>query len=184
MQNVVVSDVFILIEMEPALSALVFRPTVPGNRQCLQTPVGKFDQVLLKRIHAECVFHLIGCEVAVRSVGLDKKFPVFTKEAGLDVEILKARVVEVAKHGLVRGMSHRAFMLGGMPKLVLSLMAAGANLAAGKPCFTGQCRYPRAVGEQLPTCDASSAKQDGDGQRNEKRFSGIHFSTPAIAFHA
>ena len=50
MQNVVVPDVFVGIEVEPALAAFVFRPAVPCNRQCLQPPIGEFDQVLLKRV--------------------------------------------------------------------------------------------------------------------------------------
>jgi hypothetical protein len=54
-QNVVVPDVLVRIEMEPTLAVLVFRSAVPCNRQSLQPSVRKFDQVLLKRIHAEGV---------------------------------------------------------------------------------------------------------------------------------
>src|SRR5262249_27110652 len=135
MQNVVVADILVRIEMEPALSAFVFRSVVPGNRQCLQPPVGELDQVLLKRVHAERVFHLIKCELAVRSVGLDQKIRVLAKKPRSDVEILKARAVKIAEHGLVRCMSHCAFMLGRVPKLAFGLMTARANLASRKSRF-------------------------------------------------
>ena len=57
-QHVVVLDLLVRIEMEPALAALVLRPAVPGERQRLQAAVGKLDQILLQRIDAERVLDL------------------------------------------------------------------------------------------------------------------------------
>jgi hypothetical protein len=71
MQNVVIADVLVRIEMEPALAALVRRPAVPGERQRLQPSVGKLDQILLQRIDAERVFDLEGGELPVGAVGFD-----------------------------------------------------------------------------------------------------------------
>ena len=184
MQNVVVADVLVRIEMEPALAAFVLRPAVPGNRQSLQSSIGKFDQVLLKRIHAECVFHLDtlpACRQVRRS---RQKFPVLAKEPGLDLEILKTCIVKITEHRLVRRMSHCALMLGRVPKLVFDLMAAGANLTPGKRCLARRCRRAGTVGEQLPGHNTSSREQDDDGQRTQNRLSGNHFKMPAIAFHA
>ena len=72
MQHVVVADIFIGVEMKPALSALSFRTGVPGNRKRLHAPVRKLDQVLLQGINAESVLHLEGGELSVRSVRLHK----------------------------------------------------------------------------------------------------------------
>ena len=58
MQDVVVANLLIRIEVEPALAATVLRPAVPGDRECLQTPIRELDQILLQWIEAERVFEL------------------------------------------------------------------------------------------------------------------------------
>ncbi len=98
MQNIVMPDVFVGIEMEPALAAFVLGSAIPRDRQCLQPPIGEFDQVLLKRVHAKSVFHLISCKLSVGPICLDEKFPVLAEEPGLNIEILKARVFKIAEH--------------------------------------------------------------------------------------
>src|SRR5262249_1628144 len=55
MQHVVVLDLLVRVEMEPALAALLFRARVPGDRERLQAAVGKFDEILLQRIDPEGV---------------------------------------------------------------------------------------------------------------------------------
>ena len=79
-QDVVVADLLVRIEVEPALAALVLRPAVPGDRERLQPAVGKFDQILLQRIEAERVFDLERGELAVRPVGLDEELAVRRKK--------------------------------------------------------------------------------------------------------
>ena len=64
-------DLLVRIQMKPALAALVLRPAVPSERWDLQAPIGKLDQILLKRIDAEGVFHLEGRKLAVGPIGLD-----------------------------------------------------------------------------------------------------------------
>ena len=98
MQDIVVLDLFIGIKVKPALSAFVLRSAVPGERQCLQPAVRKFDEILLERIDAEGVFHFERRELAVRTIGLDKVLPVLAKEAGVDAVIVEACVVEVAQN--------------------------------------------------------------------------------------
>ena len=41
--------------MKPALAAFRLGPGIPGIGQHLQAPIGELDQILLKRIHPECV---------------------------------------------------------------------------------------------------------------------------------
>src|SRR5208282_6346724 len=54
MQDVVMPHLLVGVEVEPALTALVLRAAVPGDRERLQTTVGKLNQVLLQRSDAEC----------------------------------------------------------------------------------------------------------------------------------
>ena len=54
------------IEVEPALTALLFRPAIPGDAERLQPPAWKRDQVLLQRIDPEGVGDRI---VLQRTVG-------------------------------------------------------------------------------------------------------------------
>ena len=117
MQDVVVADLLVRIEVEPALAALVLRPAVPGDRQRLQPAVGKCDQVLLKRIDPERVFDFELGELAVRAVGLDQELAVAAEEARLDAVMLESRVGEIAEDGFVRRMVHRELMMRAVPEL-------------------------------------------------------------------
>ena len=84
--------------MEPALAAIVLGSAIPRDGQCLQPAIREFDQVLLKRVHAKSVFHLISRKLPIGPISLDKKFPVLAEEPGLNIEILKARVLKITEH--------------------------------------------------------------------------------------
>ena len=81
MQDIVVLDLLVRIEMEPALAAFVLRPAVPGKRESLHAAIGKLNEVLLQRIETEGVFHFKDGKFAVRAVGLDEKFSILAEEA-------------------------------------------------------------------------------------------------------
>ena len=130
MQGVVVLDLLVRIEMKPALSALFLRPAVPGDRQCLQSAIREFDQVLLQRIDPEGVFHREGGQLSVRAVGLDQELAGLPEKPRAYAVIIEARVVEIAEHRLVVRVLHRLLVLGRTPKLRLRLMTARAGLAA------------------------------------------------------
>jgi hypothetical protein len=140
MQDVVVFDLLVRIEMEPALAALLLRAAVPGDRERLQPAVREFDEILLQRIDAEGVLHLERGELAVRSVGLGEKFSVLAEEARAHAEMLEAGVVEIAEHRLIGGVLHRVPVLRCAPQLRLRLVAAGTDLAAdeGGRAFAGR----------------------------------------------
>ena len=123
MQDVVVADLFMRIEMEPALPALVLRARIPGERQRLDAPVGKLDEILLQGIEAEGVFHLEGGELAVRAVGLDHELVAVAEEARVHAEIVEARIVEIAEHGVLARMRHGMRVLRPVPELRLPAMA-------------------------------------------------------------
>ena len=165
-QEIVVADLFVRIEVKPALTALVLRATIPGDRERLQPSVGKFDQVLLQRIQAECVFDLEHAELAVRPVGLDQEFSVFAEEARAHAVVPERRIVEIAEHGLVGRVIHRVLMLRRAPKVRFRAMAPGACPAANKGG-----RHGRSSGRTLeqPIADAAGDKKQGDAERDDGR---------------
>ena len=132
MQHVVVLDLFIGIEMKPALAALVLRPAVPGDRKRLYPAVRKFDQILLEGIDAEGVFHLEGRKLAVGAVGFDKELIVLPEEAGMDAVIVETGIIEIAEHGGGGRVLHRMLVLGFLPQRGFGLVASGAGFAADK----------------------------------------------------
>jgi hypothetical protein len=105
-QDIVVANVLVRVQMEPALPARLLWAAVPGNRQSLQTTVGKLDQILLQRLNAEGVFDLECGELAVGAVGLDQEFPVLAEKAGKCAVMIEACAIEVAGHRLVGRMLH------------------------------------------------------------------------------
>src|SRR5262249_54305116 len=168
MQDIVVLDLLVRVEVEPALAALLFRPAVPGDRQRLQAAVGKLDQVLLQRVDAESVFHLERGEPAVGPIGLDQKFPVLAEEAGMQAVVIEARVVEIAEHRLVGRVIHRQLVLRRAPERRLRLMTLCASLAADecgrRSGGAEQTRPWRAsAGEPLPGDSARNADEEDRG---------------------
>ena len=128
-QDIVVADLLVGIEVEPALAALVLRPAVPGDRQRLQAAIRELDQVLLQRIDAEGVFDLERGELAVGAVGLDEELAVLAEKAGAHAVVVEARIVEVAQHRFARW--HAASR------------ACAASCATAPPRRGGSRRTPR-----------------------------------------
>src|SRR5262249_29006267 len=172
MQNIVVLDLLAQIEMEPTLSALVFRPAIPGDRERLQAAIREFDEILLQRIDAEGVFHLERGELAVGAVGLDEEFPALAEEAGMHAVIIKACVGEIAQHRCLGRVLHGEFVLRAVPGLRLRRMALRAGVAADecerRSGATEKTR-PRRVtlGEQLP---GSAASEDRDRRSSDNDY--------------
>ncbi len=130
MQRIVVADMLIRIEVEPALAALLLRAAVPSDGQRLHAAVRKLDEILLQGLEPERVLHLERTELAVRAVGLDEELAVLFEEAGLGAVIVEARVVEIAEHGVGARVGHGVGVLRGMPQLPRVLVTGDAGLAA------------------------------------------------------
>src|SRR5262245_50917492 len=146
MQHVGVLDLFIRMEMKPALATLVFRPAVPGDGKRLDPAIREFDQILLKGFDAEGVFHLESRKLAIGAIGLDEELVVLREEAGMDAVVIKTRVVEVAEHGGGRSVLHGKLVLGLLPKRGFGLMAIGAGFAADEGEGKGRARATRRLG--------------------------------------
>jgi hypothetical protein len=154
--------------MEPALSALLLGPAIPGDRQGLQPSVREFDEVLLQRIDPEGVFHLERGELAVGAIGLDEEFPILAEEPGVHAVIVKARVEEIAKHRFVGRVLHGEFVLRAVPELRLHRMALSAGLAADKCGLSrgAEKMRPRRVSAGEP-CRAARDHRDSRGSSND-----------------
>jgi hypothetical protein len=133
-QDIVVFDLFVRIDVKPALAAFVFRPSVPGDRQGLNTAVRKFDEILLQRRDTESVSHLEHGKLAVRAVGFDQEFAAPAEETLTHAVIVEACVVEIREHGLVGCVLHRSLVLRDTPQFCFRLVAARACLAADEAC--------------------------------------------------
>lgn len=68
-QFVCISDLFIRVEMKPALSALLSISRIPGDRQRLQMTFIQLNQILLKRLDTKHVLDFIIAQLAVRTDG-------------------------------------------------------------------------------------------------------------------
>jgi hypothetical protein len=82
-QRVVVLDLLVGIEVNPALASRRPRPAVLCEREGLDAPVGRFDEVPLQRVGAERVLHLERGGEAVRAVGLNVELVVVAIAARL-----------------------------------------------------------------------------------------------------
>ena len=129
-QFVAMVEHFFGVLAEPALSAGLFRPRVPGDRHRLQAAARQLDEVLLLRLHTECVPHLEVGELAVGSVGTDEELAVALEELRGDAVAGVGRAREIAQHGLRCGVLHGALVLRALPGRMLSAVAVRAGGAA------------------------------------------------------
>src|SRR3974390_37805 len=133
-QDIVVFDLFIGIEMKPALTAFFFRSCVPGNRQRLNPAIRKPNEILLQRIDAKGVFHLELGGPAVRPVGFDDKLAVLSAETRMYAVVVETGVVEVAEYGFVGCVLHRGLVLRRAPRSYFRLVTPRTRLAADEAC--------------------------------------------------
>jgi hypothetical protein len=120
------------IELEPALTTLVFGPAVPGDPERLQPAAGKGDQVLLQRIDPERIGDRIVVQRAIRAVCADHELVAIAEEGGRDPKMLERRVGEVAEHRSLGGFLHCQGVVRALPGVELRRVATGAGLGADK----------------------------------------------------
>ena len=165
MQDIVVLDLLVRVEMEPALAALLLWSTVPCDRQCLDASIGEFDQILLQRIDTERVLHLEDGKFAVRPVGFDEEFAVLAEKPRFQTVIVEGCIGEIAQYRFVGRVIHRMLVLRCMPSLGFGPMAARAGVAADERCDRCVSRIPvdRAAVEEVET-----ETDRGDDYRSER----------------
>ena len=75
MERVVLVDVLVRLQVEPALSALVRAPGVPCDAERLQPPSAGVDKVLLQRPMSERVANGVAAAFAGTADGVDLERP-------------------------------------------------------------------------------------------------------------
>ena len=99
-------DVFLGLEVEPALPALRFGSRVPRDGKGLQAAGLELDEVLLERLDTEGVEDGKLGELAVRAQGFHEVAAVPLEEARRLLVVAALRVVEISEHRLLRGSLH------------------------------------------------------------------------------
>ena len=132
-QRVVVPDLLVGVEIEPALPL-----DVPGDRQTLQATAGEAHQVLLQRVDAEGVLDPMIGQLAVGPGGVDEEASVAPEEARRDTSALEDGVFEVAQHRLLGRRIHRQVVVRAAPALELERMAGGAARVVDEGHVTGR----------------------------------------------
>ena len=108
--------------MEPALTALLFLPRIPGYGQCLQAAVREFHQVLLQWVYPEGVADFKVPGFPVRSFGVNKKPFVLFKETAGEACVSEGAVVKITQHRIHSGQLHGQVMVGITPAVKLLLV--------------------------------------------------------------
>jgi hypothetical protein len=106
-QRVRVIACVVRVQVVPALPAVRRGTRIPGDGKRLQPAAGEGQEVLLQRIDAEHPGHGVVLQRAIGPVGAhDDSRPSRRVKARLDAVVDKARVVEIAEHGVPRGLLH------------------------------------------------------------------------------
>ena len=131
-QRVRVRDRLVRVEVKPALPAVRRGPAVPRERQCLEPPARKLDEVLLQRLDAKDVSDREVPEVAVLVIGHDEIIPVLQGERAFDAEVPKPRPGEIPTDGVGSRHLHGQRVMRVLPGGVFGLVTAAAGRGADK----------------------------------------------------
>ncbi len=138
-KRVAVRHLFLRVEVEPALPALLRRPGVPADVQGLVPAARKRDQVLLQREGPEGVGDRVLPELPVRPVGANEELAVALEERGRDAEMREARVLEVPDDRFLAGLLHGEVVVRAVPPPRLLRVA----FLARRPAHEGRGRSRR-----------------------------------------
>ena len=136
MQNIIVVYRFVTVEVEPALTTVRLRATIPSHAQRLNPAIGQLHQILLQRVSAERVQQFERLNAAIRSRSPHFVDIIFYIELSADTLMLKPTVVEVAFDGLWRHRLHCLVVMRLLPAIILGRMTI---LAGGTAYVVGFC---------------------------------------------
>ena len=123
-------DLLMGIQMEPPLTSSCGSAAVPGAAQGLITPIGKGDQILLKRVYAKCIGNFVLVSLTVRAIGAHKVFAIMSEKRRRHTVLLEDRIIEVAKDRGIVGRLHGEGVIGAFPRFNLPWVAGNTGLAA------------------------------------------------------
>ena len=119
-------DIFVGLQMVPALPALHCRPAVPGYIQRLQVTLASIDQILLQRVVPEGIFDGVDSGLTILTHGCYLVSTIVFEQARVDAVKADADIVEITQHGGFVGGLHRLAMIRLLPIGVYSLVALDA----------------------------------------------------------
>ena len=99
------------VEVVPALPAFALGSGVPGNGQCLQSPLACWQQILLQWIDPEHPGHGKFFQLALGVIRPNPVAAVLAEKRGRDLTVGETGVVKVAKHGVWGDGLHRQIMV-------------------------------------------------------------------------
>ena len=97
MQFIARTDGLVRVQVIPALAALVLRPAVPDDAQCLQPATGQLNQVLLEGVNPERVGNGVVRQFAVGAVGADMVGTALAVKGGGGTKVLEGGVISNLK---------------------------------------------------------------------------------------
>ncbi len=127
-QLVRVSHVLPRIEVKPALAALRLGARVPGDAERLEAPIGKLDEVLLERGHAERVLDIVVVQLAVGAIGPHHELAALAREGRRDAAVGEPGIVEVTGDAGLGRRLHGEIVVRSPPALLSLLVALPAHL--------------------------------------------------------
>jgi hypothetical protein len=117
-QHVGVRHLLVRIQVVPALSAVGFRAAVPRDAERLVSAVGKPDQVLLQRVDAEHVRHVVVVQLPVGTIGPHDVAGVAPAEARRRARVGERGIAEITEDGVWRCLLHRQVVVRPLPGLL------------------------------------------------------------------
>jgi hypothetical protein len=142
-KGVLGADVFVRIEVIPALTAISSRTRIPGYRKCLLSSVGEIDEVLLQRPHAERMGYPQGFGASPGGFDAYHEVPVLPVKAHRFVEIPEIDAAEITENRLIARKLHCTLVIRPMPIAVFGGMAALTPGAADEFGFGSRMRAGR-----------------------------------------
>jgi hypothetical protein len=124
-EPVVGSQRAVRVEMVPALL-----PRIPGNRQALQPPAGKRNQVLLQGKPAEGMGDFEFSHLASRPRGGHHEPAFLLIKPGGHTEVMKLGIGEISQNRFIRCHGHGQLVMGALPLVVRVWVAVSAGAAA------------------------------------------------------
>ena len=100
-------DIFVGLQMVPALPALRGRPAVPGHIERLQVTLANIDQILLQRVVPEGIFDGVDTGLTILTHGCYPVSSIAFEQARVDPVKADGDIAEITQHVVFAGGLHR-----------------------------------------------------------------------------
>jgi hypothetical protein len=129
-QHILRGNAFLVVNMEPALSALLCRTCIPAEGQHLVSPSRELNKVLLQRPDAKNIRDPEIAVLTVYSLGIDHKFPALPEKPGVISKVINGKVIKISEDGLFIRNIHGHIVVRTLEEFVFPLMTFPAGFPA------------------------------------------------------